>query len=81
MREREKYCYRRKRGYEERIEEEAMMSQHERKARIGRAIIVGWDRMKHRQDDLIRLHHGTAATRLLRCVGVFSLIDLEWNEQ
>lgn len=64
-------------GYEERIEEEAIRSQHERKARIGRVVIMGWDGMKHRQDGLIRLHHGTAATGLLWCVGVFSLIDLD----
>lgn len=36
----------------------------------------GWNGMKYRRDGLIRLHHGTTATGLLRCIGVFSLIDL-----
>lgn len=42
--ERGKGCYRRKRGYEERIEEEAMRSQQERTARwSSHQHGVGWD--------------------------------------
>lgn len=71
---REKYCYRRKRGYEERIEEEAMS--RSTKESENRSSHHHGDGMKHRRDGLSRLHHGTAATGLLRCIGVFSLIDL-----